>query len=110
MKKNIDGRKYGYDGDFVVSTWTFGRWADMMDDISEATTKVVDGVLDIKPKQGAFQGIRVLYGLTDAPIPITMENIREFPLALIGEIEEAIKEVNPEASPFGDGADGKETP
>lgn len=101
-KKTIDGRKYGYDGDFVVEEYTFGRQRRMMDDITEAMTEVTeDGrVVPRNAKPGLLQFLQIRYALTGSPEPVTEECIDDFPLALVKEIMSAIEEVNKNTNPL----------
>ena len=99
-KKTIKGEPYGFKGDFVIEEMNFGEWSDMTDAIAEATTSVVDGKVSVVPKSGLFQYFRIKYGVKEAPVPLTRENIRNFPMPLVRELESAIAEVNGENLPF----------
>ena len=110
MQKIIDGTKHGYDGDFVVKTYTYGDIADIEDEIMTALAEITkvgagnkpsDYQMNIRPRAGITRIIQLKYGIKSAPVDITIDNIKEFPQSLGKELYEAVLEVNDNVLPFG---------
>lgn len=110
MKRTIDGRKYGIDGDFVIKEMNTGQWEDYTDEVSELSTSFVDGEAQVRVRPGAMRRILIKYGVTEAPIDMTDANIRNFPLELSAELSEAVEEVNDSNLPFVGMGTGKGMP
>lgn len=111
MKKTVDGRKYGFDGDFIIKEMNTGQWEDMTDELFASSTSVDDnGIVKQNPKPGAMMRILVKHGITESPVELTDANIRRFPIPLTNELSEAVGEVNGDTLPFGGMAIGKEMP